>query len=553
MNNYNIPKKTIHTTYNTPGMFYHNKTFSSHYYPFTPENILSIPPPTHPSHPSHSSSMKYTFTNTPTNVFQQDIYIPTMVTSTFPSCNIPPPPNLLSTTDESNIWDNYRINKDYYNNSEMKKQSSPSPPPKPPTPPPSTQPIQPTQSSQPTQRYNNDGNKNLSRNTSENKSYNQPNNYSYNKRSNVFLSSFNKSDKPSYSSYYCNNCGKSGHGFYQCKNPITSYGVIIFRHVKNHVSNKKERQYLMIRRRDTISYVDYMRGKYSLFNRKYIKSLVKDMTDHEQEQIMSQPFDTLWYELWKNNEPTPNDKPRDSFVTSNNNSWKKTPNVVLSQKPRKEDIKEDAKEDINENNDPTETPHLADTNEPISPKSIDIKNTYEYFSNKHDKFSTREKFDILQKGKTIVDKPHFTISEIIEEIRKDRELTTSEGWKEPEWGFCKGRRNYKESDYDCALREMEEETGYLKENMDIIKNISTFEEIFIGSNFKCYKHKYYLMYMTYENSLKTGDFEKSEVSSIKWASFNESLSLIRSYNIEKKRMITDVEHALNKYSVFENC
>ena len=27
----------------------------------------------------------------------------------------------------------------------------------------------------------------------------------------------------------CNNCGKQGHSFHQCKLPITSYGVIVFR------------------------------------------------------------------------------------------------------------------------------------------------------------------------------------------------------------------------------------------------------------------------------------------------------------------------------------
>jgi len=28
---------------------------------------------------------------------------------------------------------------------------------------------------------------------------------------------------------YCNNCGKYGHLYHQCKTPITSFGVIVFR------------------------------------------------------------------------------------------------------------------------------------------------------------------------------------------------------------------------------------------------------------------------------------------------------------------------------------
>ena len=27
---------------------------------------------------------------------------------------------------------------------------------------------------------------------------------------------------------YCNNCGKQGHQYHQCKLPITSYGIICF-------------------------------------------------------------------------------------------------------------------------------------------------------------------------------------------------------------------------------------------------------------------------------------------------------------------------------------
>ena len=262
----------------------------------------------------------------------------------------------------------------------------------------------------------------------------------------------------------------------------------------------------MIRRRDTISYVDFLRGKYSLFNRKYIKRLINDMSVVEQDQIMTQTFEYLWYELWKNNEPNPNDEFRKdvpSSVVKNSHSTSDVNNTCL------------------------------------------IETT-----GGTDKINTRDKFNILQNGWAVNGTPHFTISDIVKEIKIEQETLNAESWKEPEWGFCKGRRNYRENDYDCAVREMEEETGYSKEEMTILKNVNTFEEVFIGSNLKCYRHKYYLMYMTYENSLKTGDFEKTEVSCIKWTSFKESLSLIRSYNVEKKRMITNIENALNKYSIF---
>ena len=46
---------------------------------------------------------------------------------------------------------------------------------------------------------------------------------------------------------YCNNCGKQGHLYHQCKMPITSIGIIVFRY-----NEKNNIEYLMIRRKDTL-------------------------------------------------------------------------------------------------------------------------------------------------------------------------------------------------------------------------------------------------------------------------------------------------------------
>ena len=62
----------------------------------------------------------------------------------------------------------------------------------------------------------------------------------------------------------CNNCGKQGHLYNNCKIPITSYGVISFRKHENY-------EYLMICRKDSLGYVDFIRGKYPLYNKKYIQ------------------------------------------------------------------------------------------------------------------------------------------------------------------------------------------------------------------------------------------------------------------------------------------
>ena len=54
----------------------------------------------------------------------------------------------------------------------------------------------------------------------------------------------------------CNNCGKFGHLFRHCKNPIVSFGCVLFR-INNNV-----REYLMICRKDTLGYIDFIREKY---------------------------------------------------------------------------------------------------------------------------------------------------------------------------------------------------------------------------------------------------------------------------------------------------
>ena len=66
---------------------------------------------------------------------------------------------------------------------------------------------------------------------------------------------------------------------------------------------------------------------------------------------------------------------------------------------------------------------------------------------------------------------------------------SSTAWECAEWGIPKGRRNYQERDLQCGLREWQEETGYLKMDIQIIQNLTPIEEIFTGSNYKSYKHK----------------------------------------------------------------
>jgi len=95
---------------------------------------------------------------------------------------------------------------------------------------------------------------------------------------------------------YCGNCGKKGHIYKNCLSPIISLGIIL-------VDRQKiPPKYLMIQRKDTLGFVEFMRGKYSINNISYIKKLFKIMSRTERELILEHNFDTLWDKLWMKND-----------------------------------------------------------------------------------------------------------------------------------------------------------------------------------------------------------------------------------------------------------
>ena len=125
-------------------------------------------------------------------------------------------------------------------------------------------------------------------------------------------------------------------------------------------------------------------------------------------------------------------------------------------------------------------------------------------------------------------------------------------WNETEWEFPKGRRNQKEKDLDCALREFEEETGIKRSKLTIVENILPFEEMFIGSNHKSYKHKYFLALIDNLECDKEhlNNFQITEVSKIEWKTINKCLESIRPYNLEKKELIVNINKVLQEYRLY---
>ena len=268
---------------------------------------------------------------------------------------------------------------------------------------------------------------------------------------------------------FCNNCGKLGHLFHQCKVPITSIGIIPIRIVKkyNNILKKyvNDVEVLIIKRKDTLSFVDFMRGKYSIEDKNYILNLLNNMTINERNYILKNDFDIIWQYLWNYN----------------------------------------------------------------------TNNLY-----KNEEKTSKNKFNILKNGYLNI-LESYSLNSLIDLCDKY--------YKETEWGFPKGRRNYQEKDIMCGLREFEEETGYKKNDIVIINNIVPFEEIFSGSNYKSYKHKYFLGIIT-NNCQPDNDFQIYEINEIKWVQINNVNNFIRDYNYEKKFIINDLNKLLETYKLY---
>jgi 8-oxo-dGTP pyrophosphatase MutT (NUDIX family) len=161
--------------------------------------------------------------------------------------------------------------------------------------------------------------------------------------------------------------------------------------------------------------------------------------------------------------------------------------------------------------------------------------------------ASQKKFDTLRNGIQIYS------NENCSEVSLETLINgCSTAWLETEWEFPKGRRNFLEKDLDCALREFEEETGIQKKDLTIIENIVPFEEIFIGSNHKSYKHKYFLAFMDTNQAkpISLYNYQQSEVSKIEWKSLDECLESIRPYNLEKKQLIININKVLQEYRIY---
>ena len=257
---------------------------------------------------------------------------------------------------------------------------------------------------------------------------------------------------------FCNNCGKQGHVFQCCIQPIISSGIIACRY-----NRQNGWEFLIICRKNSLGYIDFLRGKYPLYNVEYIQELINEMTITEKTILLRHEFSYLWNSLWGD------------YVGMQYRGEEKT---------------------------------------------------------------AKEKFNQIKKGIVLSKEEHYDLKSLIK-------LSTTE-WSEPEWGFPKGRRNFGENDMVCAQREFEEETGISKNVICMIKNIVPYSEVFVGSNYKSYLHRYYLALIK-ESNINIDKFQTTEVSNMKWANLKSCIKIFRPYNYEKFEIINNINKILNKY------
>lgn len=251
---------------------------------------------------------------------------------------------------------------------------------------------------------------------------------------------------------YCNNCGKYAHYYKECLYPITSYGIICFKRTKNNI------KFLMIKRRNSICYVEFMRGKYNVNDTKYLELLFSRMTQDERTMILNNTFDELWKKLW-----------------------------IMNLK---------------------------------------------YYKNEYKK--AKFQFETLKMKETLIDLINSTKCE----------------YKDAEWGFPKGRRNAKETDLRCALREFTEETGVSEKSHVLATKIMPVCESYLGSNNIKYRCIYYVSEYKSKNNvfINTNNSNQiREIGDIGWYSLGECKNMIRDYYTHKKEMIHKVFNLIQKF------
>jgi len=292
--------------------------------------------------------------------------------------------------------------------------------------------------------------------------------------------------------YYCGNCGKHGHVYKHCKEPIISIGIILVKIKKSSDDDKivdeliskfnsgshnifdgssgikynnsstmlslfceyiNNIEFLMIRRKHSLGYIEFIRGRYSVENIEGIIYLFTQMMKEEINRVKTWDFDDLWKELWSNNNPP-------------------------------------------------------------------YHNEY---------IKSKKKFGKLREG---VD-TELNLDYYVENVKPV--------WDYAEWGFPKGRRNNRELDLECANREFREESGYRIGEYKICNNIEPIIENLMGTNGRKYRHIYYVAINKIQKKLSINpqnSHQSNEIGDIGWFTHDKVIKFLRPFHKDKRKIIT---------------
>ena len=92
--------------------------------------------------------------------------------------------------------------------------------------------------------------------------------------------------------HMCRNCGCTGHLYKDCQEPIMSFGLVCFRRMPTGV------EYLMIQRKDSLAFMEFIRGKYDAMDHAYVSRLIENMTNYERDYLRTYTFPMLWNYVW---------------------------------------------------------------------------------------------------------------------------------------------------------------------------------------------------------------------------------------------------------------
>jgi 8-oxo-dGTP pyrophosphatase MutT (NUDIX family) len=277
----------------------------------------------------------------------------------------------------------------------------------------------------------------------------------------------------------CVKCGREGHVYRECTEPITSFGIIALRKVdpvksptgpfitrspskcsfhrgfpdtENEEVTRTEDgdiSYLMVQRKDTMGYIDFIRGRWpeddAERKKRALTTYLEEMTCEERARLTAMDFESLWDLIWINH----------------------TSRIYISE-------------------------------------FVDAK----------------RKFETLD------------INHWVENTRCN--------WTEQEYGFPKGRKNMYEGNVDCAKREFKEETGYGSHQYRMLSDLP-WEETFVGTNGIAYKHVYYLAEVLPESGPPKTPIDvirqEGEISNMGWFTYSQCLRTIRPYDTAKKALL----------------